>query len=84
MNEVYAGNGHCLFCVGNCGDVNLVRLGNDKISEKVVEFSFRHQIKTRIGEDCGTDPEQVRFIKSKLYLVCLSIADWIPLMIIRQ
>lgn len=40
-----------LVCLGNCGDINLVRLGSEKtICKDVVQFSLDRQTRSRTGE----------------------------------
>ncbi|XP_059849764.1 probable helicase senataxin isoform X1 [Hypanus sabinus] len=47
-------------CLGNCGDVNLIRLGTEKaISTDVIGFSLDHQVNRKMKKD-QTDPDQIQ------------------------
>lgn len=54
MHAIYCHIKACLttlLCTGNCGDINLVRLGNEStMSKSLIPFSLDYQTKARARE----------------------------------
>src|SRR4029434_7183833 len=69
--HILTGDEHCLVCAGNCGDVNLVRLGSERtICAEVVAFSLDRQTKSRTGEAPHTE---LHTLQTKVPWLCFNM-----------